>query len=70
MTCADDACTLQRARPVPIPEFDAMLGERRKRAWPIIRRHAPMPVRHQPHPLGDVVNFLDFICILSRRRAE
>jgi hypothetical protein len=26
-------------------EFDAMLGERRKRAWVIIRRQAPMPAR-------------------------
>jgi hypothetical protein len=26
-------------------EFDAVLGERRKRAWVIIRKQAPMPVR-------------------------
>jgi hypothetical protein len=26
-------------------EFDAMLGERRKQAWVIIRRQAPMPAR-------------------------
>jgi hypothetical protein len=26
-------------------EFDAMFGERRKRAWVIIRRQAPMPAR-------------------------
>jgi hypothetical protein len=26
-------------------EFDALLGERRKRAWVIIRKHAPMPAR-------------------------
>jgi hypothetical protein len=26
-------------------EFDALLGERRQRAWVIIRRQAPMPVR-------------------------
>jgi hypothetical protein len=24
-------------------EFDALLGERRKRAWVIVRRQAPMP---------------------------
>jgi hypothetical protein len=26
-------------------EFDALLDERRKRAWVIIRRQAPMPAR-------------------------
>jgi hypothetical protein len=26
-------------------EFDALLGERRKRAWVIIRKPAPMPAR-------------------------
>ena len=26
-------------------EFDALLGERRKRAWVIIRRKTPMPAR-------------------------
>jgi hypothetical protein len=26
-------------------EFDAPLGERRKRAWVIIRKQAPMPAR-------------------------
>jgi hypothetical protein len=26
-------------------EFDAPLGERRKRAWVIVRRQAPMPAR-------------------------
>jgi hypothetical protein len=26
-------------------EFDALLGERRKRAWLVIRKQAPMPVR-------------------------
>jgi hypothetical protein len=26
-------------------EFDALLGERRKRAWVIIRRQVPMPAR-------------------------
>ena len=26
-------------------EFDALLGERRKRAWIIIRKQAPMPTR-------------------------
>jgi hypothetical protein len=41
--------------PVPLPdgrtvtvgraEFDALLGERRKRAWVVIRKQAPMPVR-------------------------
>jgi hypothetical protein len=41
--------------PVPLPdgrtvtvgraEFDALLGERRKRAWVIIRKQTPMPAR-------------------------
>jgi hypothetical protein len=26
-------------------EFDALLGERRKRAWVIMRKQAPMPAR-------------------------
>ena len=26
-------------------EFDALLGERRRRAWVIVRRQAPMPAR-------------------------
>jgi hypothetical protein len=26
-------------------EFDALLGERRKRAWVIIRKQVPMPAR-------------------------
>jgi hypothetical protein len=26
-------------------EFDALLGERRKRAWVVNRKQAPMPVR-------------------------
>ena len=26
-------------------EFDALLGERRKRAWVIVRKNAPMPSR-------------------------
>jgi hypothetical protein len=26
-------------------EFDALLAERRKRAWVIVRRQAPMPAR-------------------------
>jgi hypothetical protein len=26
-------------------EFDSLLGERRKRAWVLIRRQAPMPAR-------------------------
>jgi hypothetical protein len=26
-------------------EFDALLGERRKHAWVIVRRQAPMPAR-------------------------
>jgi hypothetical protein len=26
-------------------EFDALLGQRRKRAWVIIRKQAPMPAR-------------------------
>jgi hypothetical protein len=26
-------------------EFDALLGERRKRAWVVIRKQAPMPPR-------------------------
>jgi hypothetical protein len=42
-------------RAVPLPdgrtvtigraEFDAMMGQRRKRAWVIIRKPAPMPAR-------------------------
>ena len=26
-------------------EFDALLGQRRKRAWVIVRKQAPMPAR-------------------------
>ena len=26
-------------------EFDALLGERRKRAWVVVRKQAPMPAR-------------------------
>jgi hypothetical protein len=26
-------------------EFDALLGERRKRAWVLVRRQVPMPAR-------------------------
>jgi hypothetical protein len=34
-----------RAITVGRAEFDALLGERRKRAWVIVRKKAPMPVR-------------------------
>jgi hypothetical protein len=34
-----------RAVTVGRAEFDALLGDRRKRAWVIIRKQAPMPVR-------------------------
>jgi hypothetical protein len=34
-----------RAITVGRAEFDALLGERRKRAWVIIRKKAPMPAR-------------------------
>jgi hypothetical protein len=34
-----------RAFTVGRAEFDALLGERRKRAWVFIRRQAPMPAR-------------------------
>ena len=38
---------LPNGRPVTISrtEFDALLGERRRRAWVIIRKQAPMPAR-------------------------
>ncbi len=34
-----------RAITVGRAEFDALLGERRKRAWVLIRKQAPMPAR-------------------------
>jgi hypothetical protein len=34
-----------RAVTVGRAEFDALLGERRRRAWVIVRRQAPMPTR-------------------------
>jgi hypothetical protein len=34
-----------RAITVGRAEFDALLGERRKRAWVIIRKNTPMPAR-------------------------
>jgi hypothetical protein len=34
-----------RAITVGRAEFDALLGERRKRAWVIIRKKTPMPAR-------------------------
>jgi hypothetical protein len=34
-----------RAITVGRAEFDALLGQRRKRAWVIIRKQAPMPAR-------------------------
>jgi hypothetical protein len=34
-----------RAVTVGRAEFDALLGERRKRAWVIVRKQAPMPAR-------------------------
>ena len=34
-----------RAVTVGRAEFDALLGERRKRAWVVIRKQAPMPAR-------------------------
>ena len=34
-----------RAITVGRAEFDALLGERRKRAWVIIRKQVPMPAR-------------------------
>ena len=36
-----DGCAMRVGR----AEFDAFLGERRKRAWVIIRKKAPMPAR-------------------------
>jgi hypothetical protein len=42
-----DAVPLGDGRSVTVgrAEFDALLGERRKRAWVIVRRQAPMPPR-------------------------
>lgn len=34
-----------RAVTVGRAEFDALLGERRKRAWVIVRRETPLPAR-------------------------
>jgi len=34
-----------RAVTVGCAEFDALLGERRKRAWVIVRRQVPVPAR-------------------------
>jgi hypothetical protein len=34
-----------RAVTVGRAEFDALLGERRKRAWVIVRRQVPVPAR-------------------------
>ncbi len=34
-----------RAITVGRAEFDSLLGERRKRAWVIVRKQAPMPAR-------------------------
>jgi hypothetical protein len=41
------AVPLQDGRTVTVgrAEFDALLSERRKRAWVIIRKKAPMPAR-------------------------
>jgi hypothetical protein len=36
-----DGCTVTVGR----AEFDALQGERRKRAWVVIRKQAPMPAR-------------------------
>jgi hypothetical protein len=44
---AGGAVPLPNGRTVTVgrAEFDALLGERRKRAWVIIRKQAPMPAR-------------------------
>jgi hypothetical protein len=44
---AGGAVPLPNGRTVTVgrAEFDALLGERRKRAWVIVRRQAPMPAR-------------------------
>ena len=44
---AGGAVPLSDGRSVTVgrAEFDALLGERRKRAWVVIRRQAPMPAR-------------------------
>jgi hypothetical protein len=44
---AGGAVPLSDGRTVTVgrAEFDALLGERRKRAWVIVRQHAPMPPR-------------------------
>jgi hypothetical protein len=44
---AGGAAPLPDGRTVTVgrAEFDALLGERRKRAWVIIRKQAPMPAR-------------------------
>ena len=44
---AGGAVPLPNGRTVTVgrPEFDALLGERRKRAWVLIRKKTPMPAR-------------------------
>jgi hypothetical protein len=44
---AGGAVPLPNGRTVTVgrAEFDALLGERRKRAWVVVRRQAPMPTR-------------------------
>jgi hypothetical protein len=44
---AGGAVPLANGRTVTVgrAEFDALLGERRKRAWVVIRKQAPMPAR-------------------------
>jgi hypothetical protein len=44
---ADGAVPLPDGRIVTVgrAEFDALLGERRKRAWVLIRKNPPMPGR-------------------------
>jgi hypothetical protein len=44
---ADGAVPLPDGRTVTVgrAEFDALLSERRKRAWVIVRQQAPMPAR-------------------------
>jgi hypothetical protein len=47
VVAAGGACPLPDGRAVTVgrAEFDALLGERRKRAWVTIRKQAPMPAR-------------------------
>jgi hypothetical protein len=44
---AGGAVSLPNGRTVTVgrAEFDALLGERRKRSWVVIRKQAPMPAR-------------------------